>query len=269
MFGSSNIFMGGFPRGGGFNQDDDMNGSYTMFTDGGGNTFSPGGGMPGGMPGMSGMPGLGRGSRQQNRAPPRAGTMPHSPPPKQEKPSEITRPLKVSLEDLYSGTMKHLKVTRRLLDGTTDDKVLDVQIHPGWKSGTKIRFPQSGHEQPDGQTQDMVFVVEEKPHEIFKREGNNLICNIELSLVEALTGPPAGVTRFTKTVNMLDGRRLQVPVPLGIVKPGQVTTVSGEGMPIRKEGSVQSKGDLTVKWQVVFPNRLTPAQAEIIREVLA
>lgn len=250
--------MGGFPRGGVFNQDDDMNGSYSMFTD----DFSPGGGMPGGMPGMSGM---GGGSRQQQRSSSRPG-MPNS---KQEKPSEITRPLKVSLEDLYSGTTKHLKVSRRLLDGTTDDKVLDIQIHPGWKSGTKIRFPHSGHEQPDGKAQDMVFVVEEKPHEIFKREGNDLICNIQLSLVEALTGPPAGVTRFTKTVNMLDGRKLQVPVPLGIVKPGQVTTVSGEGMPIRKEGSVQSKGNLTVKWEVVFPNRLTPAQSEIIREVLA
>jgi DnaJ family protein B protein 4 len=269
MFGSSNMFanMGGFPRGA-FrgDQDDDMKGSsYTsIFTDGDGNTFSQGG-MPGGMPGMGGR------SRPGQKT--RSGTTPQfgrsfSPSSKPEQPLEITRPLKVSLEDLYSGTTKHLKVGRRLLDGSTEDKVLEILIHPGWKSGTKIRFPQSGNEQLDGKTQDLVFVVEEKPHETFKREGNNLICNIELSLVESLTGPSPGVSKFTKTVNMLDGRKLQVPVPLGVVKPGQETTIPEEGMPIRKEGSVKNKGDLIVKWEVVFPDRLTPAQKEAIRKAL-
>jgi len=38
---------------------------------------------------------------------------------------------------------------------------------------------------------------------------------------------------------MLDGRKLQVPVALGVVKPGQKTTISGEGMPIRKDGAVR------------------------------
>ena len=265
MFGN----MGGFPRGSAFggDQDDDMNGSYTIFTDGDGHTFSPGGSMPGGMPDM------GSRFKPQRKAPPRSGTTPHFhhgfPPSNHEKPTEITRPLKVSLEELYSGAAKHLKVGRKLLDGTSEDKVLEIQIQPGWKSGTKIRFPQSGNEQPNGKTQDLVFVVEEKPHEIFKREGNDLTCNIKLSLVEALTGPPPGMTRFTKIIDMLDGRKLQVPVPLGIVKPGQETTIPGDGMPIRKEGNVKNKGDLIVKWEVVFPDRLTPSQKETIRKVLA
>ena len=34
----------------------------------------------------------------------------------------------VSLKELYSGTVKRLKVGRRLLDGTTEDKVLEVHI---------------------------------------------------------------------------------------------------------------------------------------------
>lgn len=260
MFGS----MGAFPSGAfGVDQDDDMNGSsYTsIFTDGGGNTFSQGS-MPGGMPGMGGR------SRPQQKARSSTGRS-FSPSPKHEQPLEITRPLKVSLEDLYSGTVKHLKVGRRLLDGTTVDKVIEVQIHPGWKSGTKIRFPQSGNERQDGKPQDLVFVIEEKPHETFKREGNDLTCSLGLSLAESLTGPPQGVSKFTKTVSMLDGRKLQVPVPLGIVKPGQESTIPEEGMPIRKEGNVTNKGNLIVKWEVVFPDRLTPAQKDAIRKVLA
>lgn len=66
----------------------------------------------------------------------------------------------------------------------------------------------------------------------------------------------------------LDGRRLQVAVPAGVVKPGQQTRIFGEGMPVRKEGQVQRKGDLIVKWEVVFPDRLTPPQKEGIKKVL-
>ncbi|CDO71842.1 hypothetical protein BN946_scf184939.g66 [Trametes cinnabarina] len=236
--------MGGFGRGGrrggmssmfaADDDDDDMSGSF----------FSSG--MPGGMPGSA-------------RSTPRR---PQSPAPSQ--PSEITRPLKVSLEDLYNGATKHLKVSRRLLNGGTEEKVLEIQIAPGWKSGTKIRFPHAGNEQSNGESQDLVFVVEEKPHERFTREGNDLVTHVKIPLVDALTGSGS-----KQIVEHLDGRKIQVPVPFGIVKPGQTTVLPGEGMPIRKEGSVKKKGDLIVKWDVVFPDKLTPAQKEGLRKVLA
>lgn len=215
------------------------------------------GGMPGAMPRP-------RPSRSESFA---NGGRSSSPQP--EKPSEIIKPLKVTLEDLYNGTTKHLKVGRRLMDGSTEDKVLDIQIHPGWKSGTKIRFPRAGNElPPSGEAQDLVFVVEEKPHDVFKRDGNNLVANVKIPLVEALAGPQSGVKRHIKVVDMLDGRKYQVPVPLGVVKPGQQTTISGEGMPIRKDGVAKSKGDLIVNWDVVFPDSLTSSQKEGIRKVL-
>ena len=187
-----------------------------------------------------------------------------------EKPSEITKPLKVSLEDLYNGATKHLKVGRKLMDGSTEQKVLDIQIHPGWKSGTKVRFPQAGNEvPPTGEAQDLVFVVEEKPHEVFKRDGNDLIANVKIPLIEALAGPPPGVSKPVKTVEMLDGRKLQVPVPPGIVKPGQQTTITGEGMPARKGGMATTKGDLIVNWDTVFPDSLSSSQKDGLRKILS
>lgn len=210
-------------------------------------------GMPGGMP-------RGRSS------PSRSGTFPgraQSNPP--EKPQEITKPLKVSLHDLYNGSVKHLKVGRKLMDGSTEDKVLDIQIHPGWKSGTKIRFSKAGNEiSPMGDAQDLVFVVEEKPHEVFKRDDNNLIANLKIPLVEALTGPGTK----ERVLEFLDGRKLRVPFPVGVIKPGQQTRIIGEGMPIRKDGAVKTKGDLIINWEVVFPDSLTPSQKEGVRRVL-
>ncbi|KAG5720572.1 Protein psi1 [Termitomyces sp. T112] len=237
---------GGGPRAGSqsnpFDIDDEMDGS-----------FFPGG-MPGGIPHA-------RSNARRPGPPPHSHSHSHSPP------SEVTRPLKVSLQDLYTGTLKHIKVGRRRSDGTTEDKVLEIQIHPGWKSGTKVRFPKAGNENARGESQDLVFVVEEKPHDVFVREGNDLVARVPVPLVEALTGAPAGA-RATKTVEMLDGRKLQVQLPVGIVKPGQETTVRGEGMPIRKDGVASRKGDMIVKWDVVFPTRLTPAQQEGIKKIL-
>ncbi|KAI5119108.1 hypothetical protein M0805_007856 [Coniferiporia weirii] len=212
------------------------------------------GGMPGGMGGMSGS----SSPRSRPKAAPRGSSVPQ-----EREPSEITRPLKVSLEELYSGTTKHLKVGRRLLSGGTEDKLLEIQVLPGWKSGTKIRFPRAGNETPRGDAQDLVFVVEERPHPRFAREGAELVLKQQIPLVDALTN--AGGTR---TVEHLDGRKINVSLPGGVIKPGGESRVLGEGMPIRKEGSVHRKGDLVVRWEVSFPDRLTLSQKEGVRKVL-
>ncbi|KAJ7126808.1 hypothetical protein C8R44DRAFT_667575 [Mycena epipterygia] len=248
-FSSMGSGMGSGMGGGGrrgrsmFDQDVDMDDS----------PFSGFSGMPGGMGGGmgGGMPGGRRRASPQKASPSRSA------------PSEISRPLKVSLAELFTGTTKRLKVGRRLMDGTSEDKVIEIQVQPGWKSGTKVRFPHAGNEQPNGEAQDLVFVVEEKPHEVFERDGNDLVCNVQIPLLDALTG-----TGGKKVVEALDGRKLQISVPPGVVKPGQQMTVAGEGMPIRKDGSVKKKGNLIVKWDVVFPDRITPAQKEGLRKVL-
>ncbi|KIJ51438.1 hypothetical protein M422DRAFT_158495 [Sphaerobolus stellatus SS14] len=209
------------------------------------------GGMPGGMP---------RGARTTSGSRTASPSQPNGP----TGPAEITKPLKVSLEDLYAGTTKRLKVGRRLLSGATEEKILEIEVQPGWKAGTKVRFPHAGNEQPPtGEAQDVVFVVEEKPHPRFTRDGNDLIAKIQIPLVDALTG-----TGTTQTLEMLDGRKMRLTPPAGIVKPGTETRTSGEGMPIRKGGVGKSRGDLIVKWEVSFPDRLTPAQKEGLRKIL-
>jgi DnaJ homolog subfamily B member 4 len=140
---------------------------------------------------------------------------------------------------------------------------LEVQVLPGWKSGTKVRYPRAGNEQLAGEPQDIVFVVEEKPHNRFSRDGNNLIYHQKLPLVEALTGGGG-----KKNVEHLNGRMLQLTIPSGVVKPGQRTVLSGEGMPVRKEGQIRTKGDLIVTWDVIFPDHLTPSQKEGLRKIL-
>jgi len=242
-FGNLNMF--GNNQNSFFNSgDDDM---------GDGTPFSSSGGMPGGMPRYGGFP----------------GNRPHShPQAKPEKPSEILRPLKLTLEDLFLGTVKHLKIGRRLMNGTTEDKILEIKVLPGWKDGTKIRFPKAGNEVgPHGDSQDLVFVVETKPHERFERKNNDLICHIKIPLIEALAGPATPAAAW-KTLQLPDARKIQVPLPSGVIRPGHQTTFGGDGMPIRKEGTVKKKGDLIVKWDLVFPTTLSTLQKDALRRAL-
>jgi DnaJ homolog subfamily B member 4 len=233
---------GGRGRGLMFGDDDDDMGGFSFQ-----------GGMPGGMPGM------GSRTRPSRSSTGFANGRPSSP--STSTPAEITRPLKVSLSELYSGTTKHLKIGRKLANGQQEDKVLEVVVQPGWKAGTKVRFPKAGNETADGDVQDLVFVVEEKPDTKYERNGNDLIAKERISLVDALTGDGG-----KRSVELPDGRKVQVSIPSGIVKPGQETRISREGFQYRKP--TPGRGDLVVRWEVAFPERLTPSQKEGIRKVL-
>lgn len=128
--------------------------------------------------------------------------------------------------DLYKGVTKRLKVTRKQRDATgklvTTDKVLTINVKPGWKAGTKIRFPNEGDVMENGQAQDIEFIIEEKPHAVFKREGDHLRLTIQLSLSEALAG-------FSQVITTLDGRKLKVNNTSTVVQPGQESRVANEG----------------------------------------
>ncbi|GAA5916323.1 hypothetical protein JCM5296_007029 [Sporobolomyces johnsonii] len=225
----------------------------------GGNPFaSMGGGGGGGFPGGFGGMGMDIDSEDEG-------------PKKPAPPPEIVKPLPISLEDLYKGCTKKLKVTKKRRNGQEEANTLEIVVKPGWKAGTKVRFAGAGHETAGG-SQDMVFVIEEKPHPTFKRDGDDLVYTEKIPLVDALSGP-AGGGSTAKTVTHLDGRTISynVPYPRGggtPLKPGQVIRVANEGMPITRKNSVKKKGDLLIKLDIVFPDRISASQAEGIRRVL-
>lgn len=174
----------------------------------------------------------------------------------------IETKLPCSLEDLYRGTTRKMKISRNVIDanGRTvpDSEILTINVKPGWKKGTKITFPDKGNEQANQLPADLVFVVDEKPHEVYKREGNDLVVNQRVSLSDALAGTTVNLTT-------LDGRSLSIPVT-DIISPGYELVIAKEGMPIAKEPG--KKGNLRIKFDVKFPARLTADQRAAIRHIL-
>jgi DnaJ homolog subfamily B member 4 len=142
---------------------------------------------------------------------------------------------------------------------TNVEEILTIVIKPGWKKGTKITFPEKGNEMCNIVPSDLVFIVEEREHPKFKRDGNDLVYTHKISLVEALTG-------CTVQLTTLDGRNLTVPVK-SIVSPAYEEVVQGEGMPITREPS--KKGNLRIKFQIKFPTNLTADQKAGIQQLLS
>jgi DnaJ family protein B protein 4 len=106
-------------------------------------------------------------------------------------------------------------------------------------------------------------VIEEKPHSIYKRQDNDLVATLEMPLVEALTETKP------RTLKLLDGTTLNVPVPSAPVQPHRETRLPEQGMPISKAGAKKRRGDLIVKWNVVFPQSLTAEQKAELKRILA
>ncbi|XP_022981315.1 dnaJ homolog subfamily B member 4-like isoform X1 [Cucurbita maxima] len=179
-----------------------------------------------------------------------------------KKPPPVETKLPCTLEELFSGSTRKMKISRTVVDANgrqvPETEILTIDVKPGWKKGTKITFPDKGNEQPNQLPADLVFVIDEKPHDVFKRDGNDIIMNHRVTLAEALGGTTIYVT-------MLNGRNLSIPV-IDIVSPGYELVLAREGMPIVREPG--NRGDLRIKFDVKFPTRLTPEQRAGLKRAL-
>eukprot|EP01056_Protomagalhaensia_sp_Gyna25_P004405 Protomagalhaensia_sp_Gyna_25__4404@NODE_401_length_3562_cov_87_679251_g307_i0_p1_GENE_NODE_401_length_3562_cov_87_679251_g307_i0NODE_401_length_3562_cov_87_679251_g307_i0_p1_ORF_typecomplete_len332_score69_39DnaJ_C/PF01556_18/6_8e42DnaJ/PF00226_31/1_9e26DnaJ/PF00226_31/4_9e03RPT/PF13446_6/0_24_NODE_401_length_3562_cov_87_679251_g307_i025243519 len=178
------------------------------------------------------------------------------------KPPTFTVDLNLTLEELYKGAHKRLKITRTRFDKNRryqEEKFIELDVKPGWKDGTKITFGGEGDQQgPNHPPGDIVFVVKAKQHSNYARSGNHLMHKVSITLKEALIGTVINV-------HTLDGRRLTVEVP-GVVNARTRKVISNEGiaerldfigtilisgMPISKVPG--AKGDLIIEFDIQFP----------------
>jgi len=148
-------------------------------------------------------------------------------------------------------------------------KVLEVNIEAGMQNGEKIRFHGMSDEQPNSEPGDIVFLLQEKEHPVFKRKHADLLIHKEITLVEALCG-------YEFLVEHLDGRKLLIKSRPGeIIRPeaaqGEpfVKCVEGEGMPKKNTGGLE-KGNLYIYFNIQFPTEgsLDDAACKALRSAL-
>lgn len=179
------------------------------------------------------------------------------------KPAPAVYPLRCTLEELYMGCTKKLKIKRKILDQatrqpSTSEKIIVVNVKSGWKSGTKLNYAGEGDEYAPNKRQDVQLVIEEKAHPLFRREGDDLHVTMNLTLEESLCG-------FSKSVTTLDSRELKVSNK-AVTVPNQQLKFPNGGMPNQKDPN--TKGALIVTFKVTFPPNLTEEQKNLVHQAL-
>lgn len=133
-------------------------------------------------------------------------------------------------------------------------KVL-VKVPAGVDTGTRLRIPnkgEGGHR--GGPPGDLYVRLHIEPHDFFERDGNQLYCQIPISMVQAALGD-------TLEIQTMEGAR-SINIPPG-TQSGECIRLRGEGVPnLRGYG----RGDLHIDIQVKTPVNLDKRQEELLRE---
>lgn len=159
-----------------------------------------------------------------------------------------------------------------------EKKILEVHIDKGMRGNQTITFAGESDQSPNAQSGDVVIVIEEKPHDRFKRQENNLVTELEIDLLTALAGGEVAIKH-------LDDRALLVRfVPGEVVKNGMlslqcriypclisillesVKVIRSQGMPSQRH---HEPGDLYVKFTVVFPDTIDPSKVPLLEQALS
>ncbi|MDF2548139.1 MAG: molecular chaperone DnaJ [Anaerosolibacter sp.] len=135
------------------------------------------------------------------------------------------------------------------------DRKINIKIPAGVDTGSVI--PLRGEGEPGtkgGPTGDLYIVLRVRPHEIFQRDGNDVICEIPITFVQAALGDEF-------VVPTLDGK-VKYKIPEG-TQSGTIFRLKGKGIPnLRGYG----RGDHYVKVIVEVPKKLNDRQKELLKQ---
>lgn len=183
--------------------------------------------------------------------------------PNQTQDPPIEHDLYVGLEEISKGCTKKMKISRMAtgpnMMPAKEEKVLTINVKPGWKAGTKITFPREGDQIPGKTPADIVFTIRDKPHATFKRDGSDIKYTAKLSLKQALCGANLLIPTLTaETVELNTARE--------VIRPNTVKRLQGRGLPYPKEPS--RRGDLLISFDIKFPDTISQSAKDILNDLL-
>lgn len=134
-------------------------------------------------------------------------------------------------------------------------RTVSIDIPAGVETGLRLQLPGSGEVGPaGGPNGDLYIEVTVTNHDVFSREGDDLLATLEVSMSDAILGTDA-------TIEALDGS-VDLEVRPG-AQSGDVLTIKGRGItPLRGN----QRGDLRVGLHVVTPTKLDAKERALIEE---
>ena len=137
------------------------------------------------------------------------------------------------------------------------EEVVEIKIPAGVAEGMVVNVPGKGNAgRRNGVNGDIQVFIEEEPHELFVRDGNNLIYNLLLDFPTAALGGEVEIPT-------IEGTKLRVKIDSG-TQPGKTLRLRGKGLPA-VQGYGSGKGDLIVNISVYVPKTLSRDEKEALQ----
>lgn len=152
--------------------------------------------------------------------------------------TDLQAQLTLTFDEAVKGVTKTVRLNSEALSKPME---VTVRIPAGVRNGQRIRVPGKGASSHDGgEAGDLLVAITIQPHEIFDRDGNNLLVDVPISYPEAVLGADVKVPTIS-------GGTVTVRIPAG-TPSGKVMRVRGRGVK-----SSSQTGDLLVTVSVHVP----------------
>lgn len=162
----------------------------------------------------------------------------------------IFQNVEISLEEILTGIVKPIEFQRKVIDSNKNEylenKTIVIDIKPGTKSGQKMNYPKEGHFNDMDKLQgDVIFVIKDKPHEFFTRNGADIEFTAFITKLEA----KYGLIRNIPSLECfeLDGSLIPLDINEKIL-PNSSKIIPGHGLPLPENPTL--RGNLIVKFKI-------------------
>ena len=146
------------------------------------------------------------------------------------------------------------------------NRTINVKIPPGVSSGNRIHLAAHGEVGPGGGAAGDLYVeLNVLPHEVFRREGDDLEVTVRIPMTGAALGTEVRVATLEADLDDAtdDERSVRVTVPAG-TQSGTRVALDGHGVPRLRSGG---RGQLGVTLLVQTPTRLDGEQRDLLRQL--
>jgi len=189
---------------------------------------------------------------------------------------DIEHPVEIALEEAFNGTKRVMELqseqacpacqgmgrtktgacqTCRGAGRVIKPRRLEVKIPAGVKDGSRVRIAGEGEQGQGGTPGDLYLVIKVSPHPLFKREGDDLMVDVPVSLLSAVLGGEVQVPT-------LKGSKLALRIPAE-TQNGKIFKLARQGMPRLGDSS---RGDMLARVAVVLPTNLSDKERALFEQ---
>ena len=144
------------------------------------------------------------------------------------------------------------------------ERILSVRIPAGVDDGARIRLAGEGDAGGRGGPRgDLYIFLSVIPHELFERDGLDLLCTVPVPMTTAALGGEIEAPCLLGGETCDGECKITVAVPEG-AQTGKTVRLKGKGMPSLRS---RQRGDLVVELFVETPTHLSARQKELMREL--